>query len=77
MNTRTAVSLIAISSLALLLTGCGGTVQAGGDAAAIGLARGNVIVKDDLSLAGQPFSAEVWRELKGGTSNAPATTGGG
>ena len=62
MNTRTAVSLIAISSLALLLTGCGG--QAGRDAAAIGLARGNVIVKDDLSLAERPFSAEVWRELK-------------
>jgi hypothetical protein len=63
MNTRTAVSLIAISSLALLLSGCGAG-QAGRDAAAVGLARGNVIVKDDFSLAEQPFSGEVWRELK-------------
>ena len=65
MNTRTAVSLIAISSLAVLLTGCGGAAgHAGRDAAAIGLARGSVIVKDDLALAERPFSAEVWRELK-------------
>ena len=66
MNTRTAASLVLISSLAMLLTGCGGaTGQAGRDAAVVGLARGDVIVKDDLSAARESFSAEVRRELKG------------
>ena len=83
MNTRTAAPLIIISSLAVLLTGCGGGAGQGGrDGAAVGLARGHVIVMDDLSPArdqrtslaqqadtARPLSADERRELKG---NAPA-----
>jgi len=82
MNTRTAAPLIIISSLAVLLTGCGGGAGPGGrDGAAVGLARGHVIVMDDLSPArdqrtslaqqadtARPLSADERRELKG---NAP------
>ena len=80
MNTRTAAPLLVISSLAVLLTGCGGG-QGGRDGAAVGLARGHVIVMDDLSPArdqrnslaqqadtARPLSADERRELKG---NAP------
>ena len=105
MNTRTAAPLLIISSLAVLLTGCGGQAGQGGrDGAAVGLARGHVIVMDDLSpardqrnslaqqadtarplsaaelkgnaprVAGQPFSAEVWRELKADAPSAVASS---
>lgn len=122
MNTRKAASVIIIGSLAVLMSGCAGVAAQGGqvqdylgpaaNAAELGLARGHVIVRDDLSptrvenrrtaesapraveqgpsawsadarrelhaqqpvrsvAVEQPFSAEVWRELKG---VAPADT---
>lgn len=59
MTTRIAAPVIATVSLAVLLSGCAGTVATGGgvrddlrpaeNAAAMGLARGHVIVRDDLS----------------------------
>jgi hypothetical protein len=113
MNRKTAAAVVITASLAVLLSGCAGAAAQSqvndnlkplANAAAIGLARGHVIVKDDLSptrsqtiaqqadaprvwsaderrefhaqqsvqsvTVEQPFSAEVWRELKG---IAPAT----
>ncbi|MBT2497530.1 hypothetical protein J7E25_00290 [Agromyces sp. ISL-38] len=112
MNRKTAAAAVITASLAVLLSGCAGAAaqsQVNDDlkplanSVAIGLARGRVIVKDDLSptrpqtiaqqadasrpwsaderrefhaqsvlsvTVEQPFSAEVWRELKG---TAPAT----
>ena len=59
MNTRFAAPVFATVSLAVLLTGCAGAAAQGGHvrddlsplggAAALGIARGQVIVKDDLS----------------------------
>lgn len=59
MTTRIAAPVIATVSLAVLLTGCAGAAAATGgvrddlrpaeNAAAMGLARGHVIVRDDLS----------------------------
>jgi hypothetical protein len=114
MNTRKAAPVIVTVSLVVLMSGCAGAAAQGGqvqdylspaaNAAELGLARGHVIVREDLSptrvenrmaaLAAeqavqqprgfsaearrelhaqpaqsvtveQPFSAEVWRELKG------------
>jgi hypothetical protein len=122
MNTRKAASVIIIGSLAVLMSGCAGVAAPCGqvqdylgpaaNAAELGLARGHVIVRDDLSptrvenrrtaesapraveqgpsawtadarrefhaqppvqsvTVERPFSAEVWRELKG---SAPSVT---
>lgn len=60
MNARKAAPVIAIASLVVLMSGCAGVAAQGGQvrddlnpaanaAAAIGLARGEVIVRDDLS----------------------------
>ena len=60
MNARTAAPVIAIASLVVLMSGCAGVAAQGGQvrddlspaanaAAAIGLAEGSVIVRDDLS----------------------------
>lgn len=59
MTTRIAAPVIATVSLAVLMSGCAGAAVAGGgvkdflrpaeNAAAMGLARGHVIVRDDLS----------------------------
>ncbi|RXZ71747.1 hypothetical protein [Agromyces albus] len=77
MNTRKAAPVLLIGSLAVLLSGCAGAaverqvndnLKPLENAAAMGLARGHVIEKDDFS--SQPFSAEVIRELKG---SAPTT----
>ena len=77
MNTTKAASVLVIGSLAVLLSGCAGAAAQGqvndnlkplANAAAMGLARGHVIVKDDFS--SQPFSADAIRELKG---SAPVT----
>lgn len=79
MTTRRAMSLIIISSLAVLLAGCAGAAgQSAREDAAMGLALGRVIVKDDFSptrglqpsLGRQPVAARTWsadvlRELKG------------
>lgn len=121
MHTRMAATVAITASLAVLMSGCAGAAALGGqvrddlrpaaNAAVMGLARGHVIVRDDLSptrvenritaesvarvieaqsarsisadarrelhsqpqqsvTAEQPFSAEVWRELKG---TAPVT----
>jgi hypothetical protein len=116
MHTRMAATVAITASLAVLMSGCAGAAALGGqvrddlrpaaNAAVMGLARGHVIVRDDLSptrienritaesvaraveaesarsfsadarrelhsqsvqsvTVEQPFSAEVWRELKG------------
>ena len=59
MNTRTAAPVILTVSLVVLMSGCAGAAAQGGqvqdflspaaNAAAVGLARGHVIVHDDLS----------------------------
>ncbi|WP_448006570.1 hypothetical protein [Agromyces bauzanensis] len=59
MTTRIAAPVIATVSLAVLMSGCAGAAAAGGgvrddlrpaeNAVAMGLARGHVIVRDDLS----------------------------
>lgn len=59
MHTRTATVVVITASLAVLMSGCAGAAAQGGQvrddlrpaahAAAIGLARGHVIVTDDLS----------------------------
>ncbi|MGW4929353.1 hypothetical protein ACWEOH_09385 [Agromyces sp. NPDC004153] len=60
MNARTAAPVIAIASLVVLMSGCAGVAAQGGQvrddlrpaanaAAVIGLGRGEVIVRDDLS----------------------------
>ncbi|GAA4379983.1 hypothetical protein [Agromyces bauzanensis] len=59
MTTRIAAPVIVAVSLAVLMSGCAGAATAGGgvrddvrtaeNAAVIGLARGHVIVRDDLS----------------------------
>lgn len=71
MNTRKAAPLIATASLVVLMSGCAGATAQGArviddlrpaaNAAAMGLARGHVIVQDDLSLG--VLSAEARREL--------------
>jgi len=117
MHTKMAATVAITASLAVLMSGCAGAAALGGqvrddlrpaaNAAVMGLARGHVIVRDDLSptrienritaesvaraveaesarsfsadarrelhaqqpaqsvTVEQPFSAEVWRELKG------------
>lgn len=114
MNRKTAAPVILTASLVVLMSGCAGAAAQGGqvsddlsplaNAAEVGLARGHVVVREDLSptrvenrmaalaaeqtvqeargfsadarrelhsqpqqsvTAEQPFSAEVWRELKG------------
>lgn len=59
MNTRTAAPVLITVSLVVLMSGCAGAAAQGGqvndylspvgNAAAVGLARGHVIVRDDLS----------------------------
>ena len=114
MNRKTAAPVILTASLVVLMSGCAGAAAQGGlvrddlrpaaNAAELGLARGHVVVREDLTptrvenrmaaltaeqavqeprgfsadarrelhaqpvqsiTVEQPFSAEVWRELKG------------
>jgi hypothetical protein len=78
MNRRTAPTVAIIASLAVLMTGCAGAAAPGGQVrddlspaagTSLGLARGHVIVRDDLSptrlsdsigRAVQPDAARAW-----------------
>jgi len=62
MNTRTTASVVIISSLALLLTGCAGSVVEPGQGPSVKGPAGSHISTERLT---QSLSGEVLREFKG------------
>lgn len=80
MNTKTAAPVLITVSLVVLLSGCAGAAATQGASvrddlspaanAQLGIARGHVIVRDDLS----PIKADALRELKGSVPQAQRTT---
>ena len=83
MNRRKAGPVLVIGSLAVLLSGCAGAAAQGGqvqdnlsplaNAAGMGLARGHVIVREDISQAdaARAWSAEARREFHAQQSVQP------